>query len=186
MVIRPSDFNKIIGNPDFFFKWNLSCFSGGLNLWKHCIFPKKAFLWAKAATVDLSPIHTQHFLPHPELKLLPVSGQPFPLPPPLQKQPTQQRVVHRPSLTQHSGDLQKQLLLHSLNSKDYSSYHTLTLEIVQCVLSLFLHGRVGTVSNNTCHNLLGILCAKHSDDALHMASVILSTNAKWILFPLYK
>lgn len=47
--------------------------------------------------MDLSPIHTQHFLPHPELKLLPVPRQPFPLPPPIEKQPTHQGVAHRPS-----------------------------------------------------------------------------------------
>lgn len=80
-----------------FLQWSLSSFSVGWNLWKHCIFPKKAFLWVQSATVDLSPIHTQHFLPHPELKLLPVPGQPFPLPPPIQKQPTHQGVAHRPS-----------------------------------------------------------------------------------------
>ena len=81
------------------FQCNSACFSVGLNLGKHCIFPKKAFLWANPATVDLSPTHTQNFLPHPKLKLLPVAGQPFPLPPPIQKQPTQrQRAAPRPSL----------------------------------------------------------------------------------------
>lgn len=161
----------------FFILSEISHFSVCLNLWKHCIFPKKAFLWAKAATVDLSPIHTQHFLPHPELKLLPVSGQPFPLPPPIQKQPTQ----HCVGPTEHSlyRAFLEPLLLLSLYYTDYSSYHTLTLDVLQCVLSLFLGWRVGVVSNNnTGHYLLAVLWAKHSDGALHTVSVILSANAK--------
>lgn len=86
--LQPTVVNKLFKkNWKCRFKWNLSGYSVGLNFWKHCIFPKKALLWAKSATVDLSPIHTQHFLPHPELKLLPVSRQPFPLPPPIQSNP---------------------------------------------------------------------------------------------------
>lgn len=38
--------------------------------------------------VDFCPIHTQHFLPHPVLQWLPVSVQPFPLLPPIQRQAT--------------------------------------------------------------------------------------------------
>lgn len=38
--------------------------------------------------VDLCPTHTQHFLPRPVLQWLPVSAQPFPLLPPIQKQAT--------------------------------------------------------------------------------------------------
>lgn len=37
----------------------------------------EAFLWVKLARVSLWLAHTQHFLPHPQFKLLPVSGQPF-------------------------------------------------------------------------------------------------------------
>lgn len=129
--------------------------------------------------MDLSPIHTQHFLPHPELKLLPVSGQPFPLPPPIQKQPTQPCVGPRPSLYRAFLEPLGGITITFLYYKDYSSYHTLTLEVLQGVLSLFLGWRVGAVSNNnTGHYLLAVLCAKHSDGALHTASVILSASAK--------
>lgn len=83
-----------------------------------------------AATVDLSPTHTQHFLPHPKLKLLPVSGQPFPLPPPIQKQPARPCVVHRPPAEEHSQNSYQELPLPSLYYKDYSSEHTLTLEVL--------------------------------------------------------
>lgn len=37
----------------------------------------EAFLWVKLARVDLCVAYTQHFLPHPQLNLLPVSGLPF-------------------------------------------------------------------------------------------------------------
>lgn len=37
----------------------------------------EAFLWVKLARVNLWLAHIQHFLPHPQFKLLPVSGQPF-------------------------------------------------------------------------------------------------------------
>ena len=62
---QPTVVNKLFKkNWKSRFKCNLSCYSVGSSFGKHCIFPKKALLWAKSATVDLSPTHTQHFTSH--------------------------------------------------------------------------------------------------------------------------
>lgn len=52
-----------------------------LTLWRlkslKALHVPKALLWVQVARMNLRLAHTQHFLPHPQLKLLPVSGQPF-------------------------------------------------------------------------------------------------------------
>lgn len=171
---QPTVVNKLFKkNWKSRFKCNLSCYSVGSSFGKHCIFPKKALLWAKSATVDLSPTHTQHFLPHPELKLLPVCGQPFPLPPPIQSNPPiKVGLISHPS-TELLEPLQELPLLslyywsqHSFNIIGYSIYF----------LSLPLNWRAEQypiIISTTGH-----IPAMHYDEALHTASVILSTNTE--------